>query len=97
MSTFAAAMQSAFGDSRVRAGVALAPCTTFRVGGPADWLIETRSSDEIESALSVARAAGVPVTILGGGSNVLIADAGVRGQAAVSRSGETIGQGAADS
>ncbi len=88
MSTFAAAMQSAFGDDRVRAGVALAPYTTFRVGGPADWLIETRSSDEIESALSVARAAGVPVTILGGGSNVLIADAGVRGLVIRPRGGE---------
>lgn len=88
MSTCAAAMQSAFGDDRVRAGVALAPYTTFRVGGPADWLIETRSSDEIESALSVARAAGVPVTILGGGSNVLIADAGVRGLVIRPRGGE---------
>lgn len=88
MSTFAAAMQSAFGDGRVRAGAALAPCTTFRVGGPADWLIETRSSDEIELALSVARAAGVPVTILGGGSNVLIADAGVRGLVIRPRGGE---------
>ncbi len=88
MSTFAAAMQSAFGDSRVRAGVALAPYTTFRVGGPADWLIETRSSDEIESAVPIARAAGVPVTILGGGSNVLIADAGVRGLVIRPRGGE---------
>ena len=31
--------------------------TTFRVGGPADWLIETRNSDEIVAALSTARAA----------------------------------------
>ncbi|HMB81040.1 MAG TPA: UDP-N-acetylmuramate dehydrogenase [Vicinamibacterales bacterium] len=79
MTDFAAAMRSAFGDDRLQAGVPLAPLTTFRVGGPAEWLIETRGSDEIEAALSIARAADVPVTILGGGSNVLVADAGVRG------------------
>ncbi len=88
MSTFAAAMQSAFGDGRLRAGASLAPLTTFRVGGSADWLIETRSSGEIESALSIARTAGVPVTILGGGSNVLVADAGVRGLVIRTRGGE---------
>ena len=79
MSAFASAMRSAFGADRLRAGVPLGPFTTFRVGGPADWLLETRSSDEIETALAQARASRMPVTILGGGSNVLVADAGVRG------------------
>jgi UDP-N-acetylmuramate dehydrogenase len=88
MSTFAAAMQSAFGDGRLRSDVPLAPLTTFRVGGPAEWLIETRSGDEIESALAIARQAGVAVTILGGGSNVLVADAGVRGLVIRPRGGE---------
>jgi UDP-N-acetylmuramate dehydrogenase len=87
VTTFAAAMQSAFGD-RVRAAVTLAPFTTFRVGGPADWLIETRSSDEMVTALRLARAAQVAVTILGGGSNVLVADAGVRGLVIRPRGGE---------
>jgi UDP-N-acetylmuramate dehydrogenase len=84
---FEAAMRSVFGD-RLRAGAALAPLTTFRVGGPADWLIETRNSGEIETALSVARAAAIPVTLLGGGSNVLVADAGVRGLVVRPRGGE---------
>ena len=44
---------TAFGADRVRTGSPLAPLTTFRVGGPADWLIETRNSDEI-----VTRACG---------------------------------------
>jgi UDP-N-acetylmuramate dehydrogenase len=85
---FAAAMRSAFGADRLRAGVPLAPFTTFRVGGPADWLIETRSSDEIETALALARASRVPVAILGGGSNVLVADAGVRGLVIRTRGGD---------
>jgi UDP-N-acetylmuramate dehydrogenase len=88
MSDFAAAMRAAFGPDRLRAGAPLAPLTTFRVGGPADWLIETRNSGEIETALSIARAAGVPVTLLGGGSNVLIADGGIRGLVIRARGGD---------
>jgi UDP-N-acetylmuramate dehydrogenase len=78
MTDFAETLRHAFGD-RVQANVALAPFTTFRVGGPADWLFEPRSQDEIITALQLAHQAGVPVTLLGGGSNVLIADAGIRG------------------
>ena len=47
--------------------------TTFKVGGPADALIETRISDEIVAAVRAAAAHHVPVTVLGGGSNVLVA------------------------
>ncbi len=57
----------------------LASYTTFRVGGPAEWFVEARGRDEIVAVLRVAHAFGVPVTILGGGSNVLVADAGVAG------------------
>jgi UDP-N-acetylmuramate dehydrogenase len=64
---------------RVLRNAPLAPYTTFRVGGPADWLVLARGADEVRAALVAARDAGLPVTILGGGSNVLVADAGVRG------------------
>ncbi len=80
-------MRACFGD-RLQTRAPLARLTTFRVGGPADWLIETRTADEIEAALSVARAEQVPVTLLGGGSNVLIADAGIRGLVIRIRGGE---------
>jgi UDP-N-acetylmuramate dehydrogenase len=83
----AEALRAAFGE-RAKAGVPLGPLTTFRVGGPADWLVETRSSDEIVSALRLAGEHGVAVTILGGGSNVLIADAGIRGLVVRPRGGE---------
>ena len=88
MTDFVTAAQAAFGADRVRPNVVLAPLTTFRVGGPADWLIETRTSDEIVLALKLARAANVPATILGGGSNVLVADSGVRGLVIRPRGGE---------
>jgi UDP-N-acetylmuramate dehydrogenase len=79
MTGFAAAIERTIGADRLQANVALAPFTTFRVGGPAEWLLETHSSDELVSVLKLARDFGVPATILGGGSNVLIADRGIRG------------------
>lgn len=79
MSDLAARLEQAFGADRVQRDVPLAPFTTFKVGGPADLLIETRNEDEIIRAVKLAHEAGVKVTMLGGGSNVLIADAGIRG------------------
>lgn len=79
MSQFAQALRDAFGPARVFEQQPLAPLTTFRVGGPAEYLLETRSSDEVVAALALAQTHGVPVTLLGGGSNVLVADSGVRG------------------
>ncbi|MGH9411566.1 MAG: UDP-N-acetylmuramate dehydrogenase [Vicinamibacterales bacterium] len=57
----------------------LGPYTTFRVGGAADWLVFARTADDVRAALAAARDARLPMTVLGGGSNVLVADAGVRG------------------
>lgn len=76
---FPDALISKFGSDRVRRDVLLAPCTTFKVGGPADWFLETRSADETVEALRLATESHVPVSILGGGSNLLIGDKGVRG------------------
>src|SRR5262245_13020593 len=79
VSAVADALAAAFGAGRVQTGVGLASLTTFRVGGPADMLLETRSSDELVAALRIAARTGTRVTILGGGSNVLVADSGIRG------------------
>ena len=88
MSDFGESMRAAFGRDRIRRDAPLGPFTTFRVGGPADWLFESRTSDEIVTALGLAAAAGVPVTMIGGGSNVLVSDAGVRGLVIRTRGGE---------
>jgi UDP-N-acetylmuramate dehydrogenase len=53
--------------------------TTFQVGGPADWLIEIRTVNELTGVLAAARDADVPVTLLGGGSNVIVSDDGLPG------------------
>jgi UDP-N-acetylmuramate dehydrogenase len=64
---------------RVERGASLAPLTTFRVGGPADWLVTATRTADIVAAHAVARDLDLPFTVLGGGSNVLVADAGIRG------------------
>lgn len=87
MTALAAALQRTFGP-RARQGVALAPLTTFKVGGPADWLVEVHRSGEIRELALLAREHGVRLTILGGGSNVLVADEGVRGIVARVHGGE---------
>src|SRR6266550_9620048 len=75
---FAEALVQRFGP-RVGLRAPLAPVTTFKLGGPAEWLLETTNADELLDALRLAHCAGVGVTILGGGSNVLIGDGGIRG------------------
>ncbi len=57
----------------------LAPRTTLELGGRAEWLVEAGSEAEIRDALGWAVDRGVPVSVLGGGSNVVVADRGVRG------------------
>jgi UDP-N-acetylmuramate dehydrogenase len=75
----ARALAAAVRPDRVFGHAPLAPLTTFKVGGPADWLVETRTQSELKSVLDVARQAQLPVSVLGGGSNLLVSDAGVRG------------------
>jgi UDP-N-acetylmuramate dehydrogenase len=53
--------------------------TTFRIGGPADFYFAARTSDQMVEALRVAHAFGLPVFLLGGGSNLLVSDDGFRG------------------
>jgi len=77
--SLAASLVAAFGVDRVKVDAPLAPLTTFKVGGAADVLFEPVNSDEILRALGLARTAGAPVTMLGGGSNVLVSDRGIRG------------------
>ena len=57
----------------------LAPFTTFGIGGPARWFVEAASEDEIAEAAAWAREHRVPLFVLGGGSNLLVSDAGFDG------------------
>ena len=63
----------------LREHVPLAPYTTLGVGGPARWFVEAADEAAVREALGWARARGLPLRVLGGGSNVVVADAGVEG------------------
>ncbi|MEZ4434657.1 MAG: UDP-N-acetylmuramate dehydrogenase [bacterium] len=65
----------------VRRDVPLAPLTTLEVGGPARYFVDGHDPAELAAALAWARAADVEVLVFGGGSNLLVADAGFDGLA----------------
>ena len=71
-------IQEALGG-RAKINEALGPHTTLKIGGPADLFFEARTADELVAAVSAARKEGIPLFILGGGSNILIGDRGIRG------------------
>ncbi|MEM8600212.1 MAG: UDP-N-acetylmuramate dehydrogenase [Bacteroidota bacterium] len=73
------ALADRFGTNRVRSHVALAPLTTFKIGGPADLFFEARTADELADAITLARASVVPYFLLGLGANILVGDHGFRG------------------
>ena len=91
-------VQANFAPERIIPRAPMARFTTFRVGGPADVLVNIDSAAEISVALRAARAAGVPVTIIGNGSNLLVRDGGIRGlvmrisqpMSAITRAGDTL-------
>ena len=53
--------------------------TTLKLGGPADYLVFPRSAEEINALFAEAGAYGLPVTVIGHGSNLLVLDGGIRG------------------
>ena len=79
MSAFDTRLATLLGGERVSRNAPLAPFTTFKVGGPADWLVTLKNADEVLRAVQLASEHGIPVSVLGGGSNLLVADGGVRG------------------
>jgi UDP-N-acetylmuramate dehydrogenase len=63
----------------IRSDVPLGPLTTLQVGGPARFFSEARSTDDVREALEFARSRSLPLFVLGGGSNLVVSDAGFPG------------------
>lgn len=63
----------------VRREVPLAPMMHLRIGGPAQWFVEPFDENDVALVVAACRDADVPLRVLGGGSNVVVADQGVRG------------------
>jgi UDP-N-acetylmuramate dehydrogenase len=76
-----------FGDA-VQENVSLAPYTSARIGGPADVLVAVKTANELMDVMTVLWEHKIPYYVLGGGSNVLVSDAGVRGVVVLNRAKE---------
>lgn len=63
----------------VRTEVPLAPYTTLHIGGPAEYFLDVQTEEELVVAIRWAKNKMLPMTIIGGGSNVLVSDSGIRG------------------
>ncbi len=63
----------------IRPGEPLAPHTWFHLGGPAEYFAEPGSIDELSALVRRCQAENIPIRLLGGGSNILVRDAGVPG------------------
>ncbi|MDO8752768.1 MAG: UDP-N-acetylmuramate dehydrogenase [Anaerolineales bacterium] len=76
-----------FGDA-VQEHVSLAPYTSSRIGGFADILVMVKSTNELRDVMKVVWEHEIPYYVLGGGSNVLVSDQGVRGVVVLNRAKE---------
>src|ERR1041385_3507792 len=70
---------------KVKENVSLAPYTSARIGGPADVLITAESADELARIIKMLWKLELDYVMLGGGSNVLVSDKGVRGVVVLNR------------
>ena len=80
--------------TRARCDVPLRDHTAIRTGGPADVLVTCETLDDLVEVVALARECQVPWLVLGGGCNVLVADAGVRGLVIICRASEVRFRGA---
>lgn len=79
MQELADALSCASGDIEVRENERMSRHTTFAIGGPADLFILPKTADALQCALGVLRERHMPFLVMGNGSNMLVADAGIRG------------------
>lgn len=82
------ALVKQLGPENVKENVPMAKYTTVGIGGPADLVYLSKNDDELEKALLLADKEGVQTTVIGGGSNILVSDNGIRGLVVVNNSGE---------
>lgn len=82
------ALQKQFSE-QVQENISLAPYTSARIGGPADYLVTVRSADELALAVQACWDAGQAYLLIGAGSNLLISDKGFRGVAILNKAKDT--------
>lgn len=74
-----AALRDAVPEIEIVAQEPMSRHTTFAIGGPADLFVVPKTTEQLAGALKVIRSCGIPLLLLGNGSNMLVSDAGYRG------------------
>lgn len=72
-------LEEILGQKRVRENEPMSLHTTFKIGGPAQFYIDVDSTDDLAGAVTAGRSLGLSVFIFGGGSNIIVADHGIKG------------------
>ncbi len=80
-------LRAVLGD-RLRTDEPMAGHTTFRIGGPAEFFVTAENLEQLQAIIALAQRLGVPYFLLGGGSNVLVSDRGLRGLVVENRAQE---------
>lgn len=75
----------AAGVKRAEKDASMARQTSWRIGGPADYLCVVEDEEQLEAAIAVAREHGLPWLVMGGGNNVLVSDDGIEGLVILNR------------
>ncbi|MEF2655798.1 MAG: UDP-N-acetylmuramate dehydrogenase [Eggerthellaceae bacterium] len=73
------ALTNTFTTAEIQRDEPMARHTTFKVGGPADFMVQPTSASEVDAAIAAAKLAGEPWWIIGCGSDLLVSDDGLRG------------------
>jgi len=77
--TYVTSRSSILTKLKLEKNVSLAPLTTLKVGGPARFFVRCESEEEVAAAVEYSEKEGIPLLVLGGGSNMLVSDAGFDG------------------
>ena len=79
MTDYAKFFDGILNERQVKLNEPMSRHTTYGIGGPADAFVMPTTEDELIAVLKKAHEEGIPVTVIGGGSNCLVSDLGIRG------------------
>lgn len=72
-------LQKEFGQNRIKQNEPMSAHTTFKIGGPAEYYMEVSTIDDLVKAVTLSHMLKIPFFVVGGGSNVVVSDGGIKG------------------
>lgn len=79
MNTILQKLESELGIGKIKQGEPMSSHTTFKIGGPAEYYLAVEKTEDLIKAVKTAHELGIPIIVFGGGSNVIVADHGIKG------------------